>query len=359
MLKGNIGEWSEFYVFLKLLAEKSLDAADENLEKLPGISYPILEILRQETGGDVNYEFIEDEKIKITHIGAEVTVAEGSDLGEKAKLVLEAIKNSPETTFAIPIADELMLRLHVNRLSASGGNKEDLMLKIHDSVTRTQLDIGFSIKSMLGSPSTLLNASAATNFVYKISGLVNSEVDRINAIDTTSKIRDRLAAITAAGGKLSYSEVDSAVFKENLKMIDTIFPEIAARLLLDYFSGNGSTLEGLIKAVGNSKIDVFGFELKAEAYEFKVKNFLYNVALGMVPGTAWDGLLRAHGGYIIVRKDGEILCYHVNNADEFRSYLFKNTRLETPSSSRHNFGTIYEKDGELFIKLNLQIRFTQ
>ena len=32
MLKGNKGEWSEIYVFLKLLADGKLYSADENLE---------------------------------------------------------------------------------------------------------------------------------------------------------------------------------------------------------------------------------------------------------------------------------------------------------------------------------------
>ena len=43
--------------------------------------------------------------------------------------------------------------------------------------------------------------------------------------------------------------------------------------------------------------------------------------------------------------------------NEFEDYLFNNTKLDTASSSRHGFGSIYENDGELFFKLNLQIRF--
>jgi len=79
--------------------------------------------------------------------------------------------------------------------------------------------------------------------------------------------------------------------------------------------------------------------------------------LGMMPNSDWDGLLQAHGGYIIVKEDGEIVCYHVYNQDEFQSYLFNNTRMETPSTSRHGFGEIYEQGKEYYIKLNLQIRF--
>jgi HpaII restriction endonuclease len=81
------------------------------------------------------------------------------------------------------------------------------------------------------------------------------------------------------------------------------------------------------------------------------------VALGMTPGKEWDGFTKTHGGYIIVKEDGEIVCYHLYNRDEFQEYLYNNTRLETPSTSRHKFGSIYTENGSRYIKLNLQIRF--
>ena len=41
MLTGNKGEWSEIYVFLKLLADGKLYSADENLEIIENIYYEI------------------------------------------------------------------------------------------------------------------------------------------------------------------------------------------------------------------------------------------------------------------------------------------------------------------------------
>nr|MCR5260604.1 HpaII family restriction endonuclease [Candidatus Gastranaerophilales bacterium] len=92
-------------------------------------------------------------------------------------------------------------------------------------------------------------------------------------------------------------------------------------------------------------------------YEHKMKNFLTDIALGMTPATVWTGTYQATGGYIIVREDGEVLCYHVYNHNEFQKYLFKNTRFDTPSASRYDFGYIYQENGKNYIKLNLQIRF--
>ena len=43
--------------------------------------------------------------------------------------------------------------------------------------------------------------------------------------------------------------------------------------------------------------------------------------------------------------------------NQFEDYLFANTKLETASSTRHDFGKIYEEGENYYFKLNLQIRF--
>jgi hypothetical protein len=73
----------------------------------------------------------------------------------------------------------------------------------------------------------------------------------------------------------------------------------------------------------------------------KCKRFLTDVALGMMPSKVWGGLYDATGGYLIVKSDGEILCYHIYNRNQFEDYLFHNTKLETASSTRHEFGKVY------------------
>jgi hypothetical protein len=51
-MKLNKGEWSEVYVFLKLLAEGKLYAADKDLKKIKDIYYSVLEIINK----DINTE---------------------------------------------------------------------------------------------------------------------------------------------------------------------------------------------------------------------------------------------------------------------------------------------------------------
>lgn len=358
MLKGNKGEWSEFYTFIKLLVDKKINGANQDLEKIEAVFFPILKIIREESDGKSEYELQENETVKILHSNGNTTVVESSDLKTKVIEIFNAIKGESKT-FSVPIAEELIERFGVKALNAGSLRKEDLILRIHDHTIGKDHEIGFSIKSKLGSPATLLNASGATNLTYKITGLNSEKIEKINSINSNSKIRDRLSAIRKAGGSFKFHGIDSEVFEKNLRKIDTVMPEIVAELLLAYYSDKGKTFPELIEHMRDTDVKILNFNLSPEDYSYKLKALLNNAALGMVPASSWDGSLRAHGGVIVVREDGELVCYHLYNAESFRNYLFNNTRLESPSATRHGYGSIYEGNGETFIKLNLQIRFTK
>jgi len=77
----------------------------------------------------------------------------------------------------------------------------------------------------------------------------------------------------------------------------------------------------------------------------------------MKPATPWNGSEEASGGYIIVKTNGDVLAYHLYNRDAFRGYLLHNTKFESGGSTRHQYAKLYEENGEVLIKLNLQIRF--
>ena len=92
-------------------------------------------------------------------------------------------------------------------------------------------------------------------------------------------------------------------------------------------------------------------------YEYKLKRLLNDMALGMTAAKVWNGLFDASGGYLVVKEDGDLLCYHIYNRNQFDDYLISNTQLLNPSTTRMNCGEVYKENGKLFIKLNLQIRF--
>ena len=74
--------------------------------------------------------------------------------------------------------------------------------------------LGFSIKSQLGSPSTLLNAGKTTNFIYEIVGanLSESQIEQINSIATRSKIMDRIIQIQKKGAQFNFIKTERQIF---------------------------------------------------------------------------------------------------------------------------------------------------
>lgn len=92
-------------------------------------------------------------------------------------------------------------------------------------------------------------------------------------------------------------------------------------------------------------------------YAHKMKVLLLDAALGMTPAKELQGQYDANGGYLVVKRDGELVCYHFYNRNDVEDYLYNNTRFERASRSRYGFGSLYQESGETYIKLNLQIRF--
>jgi hypothetical protein len=204
-----------------------------------------------------------------------------------------------------------------------------------------------------------LNAGKTTNFIYKINNLnlTQTQISEINEIDTRSKIKDRIEKVAKFGGNLQFDKTESSVFGNNLVLIDSALPKIVAESLLLFFSSNYSTISELTSQISEKNPLDYNLETNHPFYFYKIKRFLTDIALGMMPSKVWTGELDATGGYLVVKENGEVLCYHIYNRNEFEDYLFTNTKLETASSTRHEFGKIFEENGQYYFKLNLQIRF--
>lgn len=356
---NNKGEWSEFYAFLKILEERKIFAADKNLEIIDGKFFVFHKIIREE----------KDEAVKIYDISQAPTQVlitdedgrllkefDSDSLKEKTLKIFERIKNEKSRSFNIPEAEDLMKELLCTKVKASNAKKADLVAIIYDRISKTMPMLGFSIKSMVGGASTLLNPGQTTNFIYEIKGF-GGNAREVNAIQTKAQIRDRVRKITEQGGDFEFVGVSNEQFETNMKMIDTALPEFIAQMLLDFFSNAHRTVADLTEELSKNENMKEKFGLSLTNYEYKVKNFLDAVALGMVPSKPWDGFSKAHGGYIVVKENGDVVCYHLYNRDEFRSYLYENTKFDASSTTRYGYGELYEKDGKLFFNLNLQIRF--
>lgn len=356
MIAGNKGEWSEIYALFKLLGDKQLFTGDADLNKVEEIFYPIIKIIRNESGG--NFEYQLDGDLVIITGGVETLRIPVITFSQQAVKLLAKIKGSTGS-FSIPEVEAFMTSINCQSLKAKATSKTDIRIVIHDQRINQNAELGFSIKSQLGGEATLLNAGKTTNFIYKIENFTPTptQIKTINEIETRSKIKDRITQINNLGGSLNYVTLENDIFKNNLVLIDSLLPNILSEIIKSFFTSNLSSIQQLsdnVNAVNPLKYDN---QFAHTFYEYKIKRFLTDVALGMMPSKVWTGIYDATGGYLVVKENGEILCYHIYNRNQFEDYLFVNTRLETASSTRHEFGKVYQQNGEFYFKLNLQIRF--
>lgn len=360
MITGNKGEWSEIYTLFRLLGEGKVHAGDANLNKLE-LYYPIINIIREESK---RYEYkpnAEQSIVVIDEDGSEFARIPMERFMEESKSLLESVKETNKRAFEIPSAESFMYQIGCTKLKAPSKDKADIHIVIHDLRTNMKPELGFSIKSQLGSPSTLLNPGVPTNITYQIVGhcLSDEEIAEINTIEDHIP---RMQAIVRKGCKLKYYDIEHKTFKNNLLFLDVCMPEFIASCLawVNLPDSSSSLITDAVTAIAQQNPFNYSGTNTQAFYEHKMKVLLLDAALGMTPAKEWSGRYDANGGYLVVKKDGDIVCYHFYNRNDVEDYLFYNTRLDNPSRSRYNFGSLYRgDDGNAYMKLNLQIRFNK
>lgn len=260
-----------------------------------------------------------------------------SELADMAEKILSGIK-SGDNSFEIDGAEKIMQTLELKKIKSPANRKADIEIKVHDPFTNFDRICCYSIKSDLGNPPTLFNASRATNFRFKVFGVDDALAEKINSIDTRTKIQDRMRAIE----RLEFDSVVNKTFADNLLFVDTQAGKILGELIKIYYLENISDCAALVTLLEERDPLKFGVP---NLYRHKVKKFLCAVALGLKPAKKWNGIDEASGGYIIIKDSGEIAAYQLYNRDAFETYLLNNTRLETPSTRKHNFAKISRGGG--------------
>ena len=358
-LTGNKGEWSEIYVFLRLLSIGKLYAADENLQKKYDVFFDIINIIRKEDVGLLEFninkskktiEVLIDQQETLLSIPQEVFQTHADEL-------LKEIKNVTGSSFTVQSTQLFLNELKIKTLKAKSDDKSDIRIKIHDINTGYEALQGFSIKSRLGSAPTLINASKATTFIYKIDGQITDEI--MEKFNKKGKFDEKAQILLLNNCFLSYFDMKNSTFKNNLLLIDADLPRICA-VMLEYSIVKGiKKITEIVQLLKKNNPLHYDLSHGHPFYEYKFKKFLTDSALGMLPATTWNGIADATGGYIIVREDGEVLCYHLFNRNDFENYLINSTKFDTPSTSRHDFGYIYKDKDTYYLNLNLQIRFIE
>lgn len=227
-MSGNKGEWSELYAFMKLLSQGRVYAANEKVEKIDEVYYPILRIMREETRGEVIDYVIDNEMVHLEIQSNRILSVPRTDLEENANLLLKEIA-SHSGSFEVEEIANFANGIKVTKIKAPAADTTDISMQIEDIHTNFIRNVGFSIKSEVGNAPTLLNAGLTTNFIYKVTGITSEQAEEINAIDTRTKIKDRMAKIAEYGGSMEYYGMNHDGFKRNLIMVDSSMPEIIGK----------------------------------------------------------------------------------------------------------------------------------
>ena len=123
-------------------------------------------------------------------------------------------------------------------------------------------------------------------------------------------------------------------------------------------SGTDTSLDEAIKHLAESDPAGYSFGELYDTYHLKIANLLYSMFTGLRFSKPWNGKSDVSGGYIVVKRDGDVVAFHSCIADEFKDFLVDKLKFEAPSCSRHDYMSIYKKDdGKYYLKFALQFRF--
>lgn len=348
-------EWCELYTFFRLLADGKVTLGTPEAKKSE-TSWPVMMIQREEHDGTRRY-YIEEETIRIeSEQGIKSLPRE--DFGVVAELILQAVKSSSENDVTSPDGvEEFLDEAGIFDLEAKTEDRTDFSIAFWHPEAPVH---GFNVRSRLSAMNPLLDGGRAANLKLEQSGVkfATPAVNKINALpESPNEVSERMMLIERLGGVLKYSDVADRVFRSNLLMIDLHFPRVLAEMIrimhLDGIS-RISELTEIIKQINPLKIKD---ELinKHKFYEFKMKQFLMALALGMRPAKIYNGQDSAVEGILLVDGSGAVLCYHKSEKQVMEDFLFLNTRLEKGPLEKDKYGFLEKENGTYYFKLNAKI----
>ena len=374
-MKGNKGEWSEVYIFLKLLVDGRIYAADKNLRRIPDTYLDIIRILREEHPNEV-YDYLPGNTVSITKndtlVGPNLPKAEYNQIKDE---IWNYMKQSSGGSIVIPDAEKFLSKIHITKLKSPAfskskifGGTEDITMEVSDYRSGMETVLSFSCKSDLTAASTLFNASGDnTNFVFEVVGPIDDNVmDEFNSL-TNEKghilIGKRIQYLKDLGCDLIFERPFKKYAERNLILSGgKEMPLLVGALLKHYYWDNEGNASGSSVMDGISYLishDIAEYHVSnvADLYKRKIGVLLFDMFTGMRLSKDWDGKASVNGGYIVVKGDGDVVAFHSILAEQFKEFLIHSLAFESPSASRHHYMSIYKVDGKYKLNLNMQIRF--
>lgn len=227
-IKRNKGELSEIYALCKVIFEQKIAYGDLNAH-MTHESIQVLKLHTHQSHIDLNKS-----QLVIHQNNGQSTTYALSDFITASELnsILHDIQQG-KSTFQSELLEQKTQQLGLQKTKGTSFEKGDMALTFDEQgqIFRQQQT---SIKSFLGNAPTLVNASQATNFIYQIKDFNPEDMDKVNAINTRSKIKDRLQKISELGGQLIFIGCENTIYESTLRKVDSQMPEILADALLAF-----------------------------------------------------------------------------------------------------------------------------
>lgn len=350
-------EWSELYSFLRLLSDGYIWAGTSSLEPDSVRQYRIAVLQREEHDGTRRY-LIESDNVHI--IGEKIDkFVSREDFSIAADLILTALKQSKTNDIESPDGvEEFLDEIAVYDLEAKTDDRTDYYIGFWD--VKAPL-IGFRTYSKLAPMNPLLDGGRTANLKFEQTGVkfATPTVNKINFLESPNEVLERMRMIERLGGVLKYSDVADKIFRSNLSMIDLHFPRMLAEMVRTMYYEDITRVSELterIKEINPLKIKD---ELitKHHFYEYKMKQFLLALALGMRPAKLFNGTDSAVEGFVFVDGQGNLVCYQKADKKTFEDFLYLNTRFEKGSLEKDKYGYLERENGAYYFKLNAKIGF--
>lgn len=361
-------ELGELYTFFRLLADGKVFLGTSKGQKNESKQWPITLIQREEHDGTRRY-YIEDETIRIvsgtiekdgtfTTSDKEIPSILREDFGEAAEMILHLLKNVPGEEIEITDSLEGFLdAANIYDLEAKTEDRTDFSVAFwHADAPLT----GFNVRCRLSPMNPLLDGGRTANLKLEQSGIKFAvpTVNKVNALpESPTEVAERIMMIERLGGVLRYSDVADRIFRCNLLMIDLHFPRMLAEMVRTMHLDGITRVNELTDHIKEINVLKIKDELinKHGFYEFKMKQFLLALALGMRPAKIYNGMDSAVEGILLMGTDGEVLCYHKSERQTFADFLYQNTRFEKSSVDKDKYGFLERENGVYYFKLNVKI----
>ncbi|MCQ2511786.1 MAG: HpaII family restriction endonuclease [Lachnospiraceae bacterium] len=371
--KLNKGEWAEFYVLLKLLGEGRLYTADSKLRKDSESFLDILKVIRQEDDTSV-LEYVIDRdnnQVVINEQGkGTLDSIPAADFADNAQILFDGINKTKGNSVPAPkavcdFAKEIYVSKpkapSVKTLKKQFGGKSDIFIEARDGKTSVTSVMGFSIKSRFGQNPTLFNAGSSSQFLYKLENCNDELMTEFNAISDGGGRGWGLCKeyLLLHGITMQFTQTQNPIYNDNLFLVRESMSKILAWCAKDRLIDSQSDYEVLETVKRMTAANPLHVPNAPVYYEKAMKDFLMAGFTGMTAGKVWDGKEQVNGGYIVVMDDGDVLCYHSNDREAFRDYLYKNTYFEYVSADKYCWSRIQKIDGEYYLPLNISVRFNK